>query len=847
MQTSKDKLREVFEKKFGIKIDKHGNIKKEQKEVTNLIIKNKFMEILKNLSTNKGFIKEANLKVKMQKHAQNGVILLKKFNIDGAITEMEKAIDIAEKNFPNDINLLATLYHNFGSLYVVIGDGKAIFYLKKAIERYKSLSRFNPRIPVSYHQLAVAYRNMGDYNASLKNYKISLKLKEKNSFSKKSLASTYVGLADLYNHLKEYNKSLELNKKVLLLRSNSLSNRTVYHNMSVSFIKLKDYKKALVYAQKSLELIKSRFKEKMPVFRGIYALFGEIYYRLGEYKQSLAYLQKSLKVAPQISTSNLFISERHNDIAKNYFKMNQFNQAYQHLELAFDMFSALKKGSFLSINQEHKKTYMSRIQQHSNFIDSLFKIGYSYQKKNQDILNRWLNYKRSIFDIENNLKILYNTSSDKKIKESIDRLFENQRKLARLKLIPPSDEPGTKLYNKRVEKVKENISNEEIFLNKKTLKLNSKPITYQQVSNILKANELYVDFARMEDTYFYFTLDKEKNIKFEKFSNKESQEIEKMITRIREDMGKHFNVKISQKRYAKLYDLIISKIDIKNKTSLIISPDGLLGLIPFEAFYDKKEKQYLVKKVNIRYIPSGKELVKLYQNKKTAENEDIVVFSEVDFEESVDESTQRGSIFDTLEPNLSSLKFSKHETDVIKMLFPNKVKLFLGKEATESNLLQVKSPKILHLSTHGYFPKNNKTLNPMEKSLILLSGANESIREKKGDGLVSGLELAGLNLNGTQLVVLSACETGVGEVENAEGISGLKKAFIKAGANHIVMSLWSVSDRATSKLMEYFYNNIAKGEDYTLSLNNAKRSMINSKDNNQAHPYYWSGFIGSGI
>lgn len=300
---------------------------------------------------------------------------------------------------------------------------------------------------------------------------------------------------------------------------------------------------------------------------------------------------------------------------------------------------------------------------------------------------------------------------------------------------------------------------------------------------------------------------------------------------------------MSQKRYAKLYDLVIKSIDISNKSSLVISPDGLLGMIPFEAFYDGEK--YLIEKVDIRYIPSGKEFVKLYENSDVSSSDDIIVFSEVDFEKSNQESIQRGTLFDQLQPNWSYLTFSKYETEIIKSLFPKNVKLFLNKDATENNLLKVNSPKILHLSTHGFFPKNEKSLNPMEKSLLLLSGANESIRQKKGDGLVSGLELAGLDLHGTELVVLSACDTGVGKVQKAEGIAGLKKAFIKAGAKHIVMSLWSVDDKATSQLMAYFYQNIKSGDSYTEALSKAKRTMI-KKNNKTSHPYFWSAFIGSG-
>ena len=847
VQTSKDKLREVFERKFGIKIDKNGEISKEQKELANLIIKNKFMETVKKLSQNKEMIKEVNLKMKIKAHALNGLALMKQVNqvnIDGAITEMKMAINIAEKNFPKEAGLLGTLYYNLGSTYALLKISKAISYLKKAIKFAKLSSSLTYMMPSFYHQLAVAHRNIGDYTTSLKNYEISLKLKKKYSFPDKDLTSTYIGLADLYNHLEDYTKSLELNKKALLLRPNSLSNSTIYSNMSFSYIKLKDYVKALTHAKKSLKLIKSKFKKNMFYFGGIYALLGEIYFHLENYTQSLLYFKKSLNSAQLVSKNRLFIAARYNDIAKSYYEINQLKKAYTQLKLGFDMFITLKENSFLDLSQEHKKTYTYWIRQHSNFLESLFQIGYSYKKDNQNVLNRWLNYKRSIFDIENSLKILYANTTEEEIKQKINSLFENQRKLARLTFNPPIDENQIKYYNKRVKKTKEKISKLEIFLNKKILNLNSKPITYQNITDVLKPNELYIDFARMDETYFYFTLDKQKNIKFEKFTNKESQEVEKIITRIREDSGKHFNIKISQKRYAKLYDLIISKIDIQNKTSLIISPDGLLGLIPFEAFYDGEK--YLVEKINISYIPSGKELFKLYKHRTATKSEAVVLFSEIDFDKSNSTETKRGTIFDTLEPNWAQLKFSKYETEVIQKLFKEKVKCFLGDKATESNLLGLNAPKILHLSTHGFFSKVDKTMNPMEKSFILLSGANESIRNQKGDGLISALELAGLNLKGTELLVLSACETGVGEIEEAEGVAGMNKAFMKAGANYIVMSLWNVDDEATAKLMEYFYQNIQQGDTYRIALNKAKRSMIKSKDVKESHPYFWSGFIGSG-
>jgi CHAT domain-containing protein len=305
----------------------------------------------------------------------------------------------------------------------------------------------------------------------------------------------------------------------------------------------------------------------------------------------------------------------------------------------------------------------------------------------------------------------------------------------------------------------------------------------------------------------------------------------------------------SKRAFAKLYDLIIRNIDLKDKKSLVISPDGLLGLVPFEAFYDTQSKKYLVQQFKVRYIPSGKELVKLYQNQNRA-NEDIVVFANPDFgleksSISEEDNTQRGVVEALKGSSFKSLSGSIVEADNISSLFRDTIQTYMKERANEANLLKVNSPRILHLSTHGFFVDDKSISNPLFKSGILLSGANYAIKTKTGNGIVTGLELAGLNLKGTELVVLSACLTGVGEIEEAEGVAGINKAFMLAGAKQIVMSLWSVSDKATTELMRLFYENIAKKKmSYSDALREAKIFMIEKKS--YGHPFYWSAFVGSG-
>ena len=147
---------------------------------------------------------------------------------------------------------------------------------------------------------------------------------------------------------------------------------------------------------------------------------------------------------------------------------------------------------------------------------------------------------------------------------------------------------------------------------------------------------------------------------------------------------------------------------------------------------------------------------------------------------------------------------SKAEAEAIKATFPKGsiITEYLQDEATEVNLITVKQPNILHIATHGFFINDNTIPNPMLKSGIALTGANTSRKLRKSNGIVTALKLSGLNLKGTDLVVLSACQTGVVDINSTDSVSGLSKAFIQAGAKDIVMSLWSVDDQATKDLMK---------------------------------------------
>ncbi|HET9137437.1 MAG TPA: CHAT domain-containing tetratricopeptide repeat protein, partial [Candidatus Kapabacteria bacterium] len=175
-----------------------------------------------------------------------------------------------------------------------------------------------------------------------------------------------------------------------------------------------------------------------------------------------------------------------------------------------------------------------------------------------------------------------------------------------------------------------------------------------------------------------------------------------------------------------------------------------------------------------------------------------------------------------------------------------------SKAASEQAIRALHHPSILHIATHGKFkPSDSETadIDDLLQSSLYFSGANTTLasgsRNPENDGVLSGLEAMDLDLEGTSLVTLSACESGLGTIEPGEGVFGFPRAFRIAGASNVLMSLWPIPDKETAELMELFYKNLSEGKPKAEALRDAQRSMrqIIKKRYNEDRPQYWAGFV----
>ncbi|WNG41618.1 CHAT domain-containing protein [Archangium violaceum] len=297
-----------------------------------------------------------------------------------------------------------------------------------------------------------------------------------------------------------------------------------------------------------------------------------------------------------------------------------------------------------------------------------------------------------------------------------------------------------------------------------------------------------------------------------------------------------------------------------------LAPDGQLALVPFDALHDGTA--FLLDAFEFSYVTSGKDL--LPRPRDTATPGAVVVFA--DPTSGTPPDAQRDSsperLFSTLPTGPAhrawrQLPGTRQEAQAIQRLLPQ-ARLFLGTEATKQRLLALRAPAVLHIATHGFFledtaaPTGSRALghvgpstvppprNPLLRSGLVLSDAPSTTPDAalphSGTAPVTALELEGLDLWGTQLVVLSACETGRGDVKPGQGVYGLRRALVIAGAETVVMSLWKVNDHSTHLLMEAYYRHLLAGMGRAMALRQAMRSMRQS----HPHPHHWAPFIALG-
>jgi CHAT domain-containing protein len=289
-----------------------------------------------------------------------------------------------------------------------------------------------------------------------------------------------------------------------------------------------------------------------------------------------------------------------------------------------------------------------------------------------------------------------------------------------------------------------------------------------------------------------------------------------------------------------LYGSVISPIAREQLTSIIVVPDGPLNAIPFGALVDPKGA-YLSQTLTVSVAPSAAVYLalKVRAHTETATKPFLgIAYSPPESKDTLVASSNTRGVFDLRGPHLSPLPFAREEIVTAADTLGTGAVVLNGDDASESKLKAqpLQDFKVIHLAAHAV----GNEVEPDRAALVLAAGnATE-------DGLWQAREIRRTRLD-ADVIVLSACETGVGHLQGQEGVMNLARAFFTAGAKSVVASLWSVEDRSTATLMDSFYQHLASGMTVSDALRQAQLDFIRDFGE-KAQPYLWAGFqvIGDG-
>ena len=334
--------------------------------------------------------------------------------------------------------------------------------------------------------------------------------------------------------------------------------------------------------------------------------------------------------------------------------------------------------------------------------------------------------------------------------------------------------------------------------------------------------------------------------------------------RIQQELG--FNYLYKKESNNILYKLLWEKLDplLENATTVYCSPILMIQDINL-AYIVCPDGRYLNEKYDVRTLSSTGNIC---DKKDTFDINNAALFGGINYsnESAVTKSTFRDIIYEEINDSTRSgfghLPASKQEVENINACLSERnvaIELFLGNDASESSFcgMDGKSPSLIHIATHAFYLVGfNKYMDYFQKLVpysykdesmlltgLLFSGANNSLREEGSnvqlyDGVLTAEEISLLDLSNTDLVVLSACNSSLGQAFQ-EGFGGLVKAFKMAGVNHLLVSLWPVSDEATAIIMTNFYKHLVTGTEIHAALKKAQQETAKLYPD----PYYWASFI----
>ena len=787
----------------------------------------------------------------------------------------QRALKIKEKVLGPDHPNTATALNSLGGLYASMGDyAKAEPLYQRALKiDEKVLGPDHPDTATALNNLALLYTSLGDYAKAEPPYQRALTIYEKVlGPDHPDTANALNSLGELYRHMRDYAKAEPLYQRALTIYEKVLGpdhpdTAKALNNLALLYHSMGNYAKAEPLYQRGLKIKEKALGPDHPDTANALDNLAVLYHSMGNYAKAEPLYQRTLKINEKaLGPDHPGTAKALNDLALLKIDLGKAKDA---IPLATRARQADEKylSNILSFTSEQQRlTFQKTTKPYTVFAT----LG-SAAELAQTVLRQ----KGVVLDSLLEDRLLAEASSDPKQREIVEQLRAAKLRLMQLLLEVPKDlsEAAQKLRTAEKEKLSTEVEQLEGGLARQVAGLGKArralSVTVTQVQSALPKQAVLIELLRyshylgkgeFETRYGAVVISASGTPKWVPLGA--AAEIEKDIelyqkaVRGKTDEGTLGNVlnALEERVWAS-----IEKALPEDSTTVIVSPDGELSFVSFATLL-RPDDQFVGEKYSISYVASGRDLLR---ESKPSDNPMTVVFANPDFgSQAITQATASSNaaalfrspkIRDLQSIRLKALPGTTAEAAALEKRAGTGVQVFLGSNATEAELRQVSSPRVLHLATHGFFlpevelgkqtspmlqqaseiPKT-KLENPMHRSGLALAGAQGTLRAWgrgevppiENDGIVTAEEVGGLKLNGTWLVVLSACETGSGEARAGEGVMGLRRGFIQAGEQNLLMTLWPISDQTTVQIMLDFYDAADKSNNAPKALAEVQRNWL---------------------
>jgi CHAT domain-containing protein/tetratricopeptide (TPR) repeat protein len=689
-----------------------------------------------------------------------------------------------------------------------------------------------------------------------------------------------------------YKQVLEIYKKALGEEHPNFA--MSLNNLGLMYSNIGDYKAAELYYKQSIEIYKKALGDEHPDYAKSLNSLGNLFSVMGDYKAAEPYYKQALEIKKKtLGEEHPSYNSTENTYAYLLTKTNREKEGYEILINNFTKKSIQITNNFEWLNDGQKEVYWKK---ESVFYDNLSWFANEAYKKVPEAVG--LNYNAALITKS---KMLEAKISSENFYREVDELREELEYKRRLLAKMESDGSAEKDKLEKLRKEADSLDKRltlswpEYAQQKKNLS-----ITWDQVQQNLEKDEAAIEFIRFKNKddslYYYNALVIRKgdiNPTLIKLCKEED------FTAIKPKMGysayypliwqplESALVGIKTIYYAptgELYNVPFHALYApkgKGDEVLAAKTDKRGVIIQNEKATTEQNAEYLMDRYTLHQLTSTRYLAMgLKQKEKEKIGNNMAMVGGVNYDylpgtqsaaKKIKKNKNASRSSESVSGKLTYLEGTKTEVEQIaSSVTPNnwQATLLENNDATEEKIIQLENKEaksILHIATHGYaFPEynfNDTTIsknslrysyrystNPMVRSGLILAGGNwawtgSDTLAKLGaeqNGILTALEVSQLNLKKTKLVVLSACETGLGKIEGSEGTFGLKRGFKLAGVEQMIVSLWSVPDKETMELMTLFYSDLTKTLNPVTSFYNAQKEMRNKYPTD---PEKWAGFV----